>query len=162
MWRIYSPKNNGARITTTPRKLLQSLFIDTGNQVNDYSCFLGKVDYYTTTKLQEHLDKNALNWLIEPSGKGLTQSLLFKRIPFKHENEVRLLINTKFKGERGENLYRYRFNPLDVIDDIVFDPRIDYNEFQNYKAQLRQFHFTKRIVKSKLYDMPKFTIKTQF
>lgn len=31
MWRIYSPEKNGARITTTPRKLLQSLFINTGD-----------------------------------------------------------------------------------------------------------------------------------
>ncbi|SDX75705.1 DUF2971 domain-containing protein [Flavobacterium degerlachei] len=162
MWRIYSPKYNGARITTTPRKLLQSLFMDTGNDINDYSCFLGKVNYYTTTKLREHLDKNALHWLIEPSGQGLTQSLLFKRIPFKHENEVRLLINTKFKTERGESLYPYRFNPLDIIDDVVFDPRINYEEFQNYKTELRKLHFKKRIVKSKLYDMPKFIIKTQF
>lgn len=162
MWRIYSPKRNGARITTTPRKLLHSLFVDTGNQVNDYSCFLGKVNYYTTTKLLAHLDKNAINWLIEPTGKGMIESILFKRKPFKHENEVRLIINTKFKGERGENLYRYRFDPLEIIDDIVFDPRIDYQEFQMHKVQLRKLRFNKRIVKSKLYDMPKFSIKTQF
>jgi hypothetical protein len=162
MWRIYSPERNGARITTTPRKLLKSLFIDTGNDTNDFSCFLGKVNYFTTTKLREHLDKNALDWLIEPSGKGLTQSLLFKRIPFKHENEVRLLINTKFKIEIGENLYSYRFNPLDIVDDVVFDPRINIDEFHNHKAELRKLHFKKRIVKSKLYDMPNFIIKTRF
>lgn len=162
MWRIYSPKKNGARITTTPRKLLHSLFVDTGNDINNYSCFLGKVNYFTTDKLREHLDKNALDWLIEPSGKGLPQSLLFKRVPFKHENEVRLLINTKFKTGKGENLYHYRFNPLEIIEDIVFDPRIDYKEFQNYKLELKKLHFNKRIVKSKLYDIPKFTIKTQF
>lgn len=163
MWRIYSPNKNGARITTTPRKLLKSLFIDTGNQINDFSCFLGKVQYYSTTKLCEHLDKNAIHWLIEPTGKGMMQSLLFKRIPFKHENEVRLLINTKFKPQRAKkNIYPYLFNPLEIIDDIVFDPRINYEEYQNYKIQLRKLRFTNRVVKSRLYDMPKFTIKTQF
>jgi hypothetical protein len=162
MWRIYSPRKNGARITTTPRKLLHSLFVDTGNDINNYSCFLGKVDYYTTDKLRKHLDKNALRWLIEPSGKGLPQSLLFKRTPFKHEKEVRLLINTKFKTVRNGNLYPYRFNPLEIIDDIVFDPRIDYKEFKDYKVKLQKLRFDKRIVKSKLYDIPKFIIKTQF
>jgi hypothetical protein len=162
MWRIYSPTHNGARITTTPRKLLASLFVDIGNQVNDYSCFLGKVNYYTTPKLRDHLNKNAPHWLLEPSGKGLTQSLLFKRKPFEHENEVRLLLNSKFKGEKGGNLYPYYFNPLEIIDDIVFDPRIKNEEFQNYKAQLRKLHFDKRIVRSKLYDLPHFKITTQF
>lgn len=162
MWRIYSSKKNGVRITTTPRKLLQSLFVDTGNQINDYSCFLGKVEYYTTTKLCEHLNKNAIHWLTEPTGKGITKSLLFKRIPFKHENEVRLLINTKFKPERAKKrIYTYYFNPLELIDDIVFDPRIEYQEFQNYKVQLRKLRFNKKIVKSKLYDIPKFVIKTK-
>lgn len=161
MWRIYSPAKNGARITTTPRKLLQSLFIDTGNQIKNYSCFLGKVNYYSTQKLKEHLDQNAVYWLIEPSGKGMIQSLLFKRKPFKHENEVRLLINTKFKTQRGEFTYPYRFNPLEIIDDIVFDPRISFDEFREYKTQLRKLNFTKRIVKSKLYNMPDFVIKTQ-
>lgn len=163
MWRIYSPNKNGARITTTPRKLLKSLFIDTGNQINDFSCFLGKIQYYSTTKLCEHLDKNAIHWLIEPTGKGMMQSLLFKRIPFKHENEVRLLINTKFKPQRAKkDIYPYSFNPLEIIDDVVFDPRINYEEYQNYKIQLRKLRFTNRVVKSRLYDMPKFTIKTQF
>lgn len=164
MWRIYSPKKNGARISTTPRRLLHSLFADTENEISDYSCFLGKVNYYTTDKLKQHLDKKALNWLIEPSGKGLPQSLLLKRIPFKHENEVRLLINTRLKTVklRNENLYPYRFNPLEIIEDIVFDPRIDYEEFQNYKVELQKLRFNKRIVKSKLYDIPQFTIKTQF
>lgn len=162
MWRIYSPEKNGARITTTPRKLLQSLFVNTGDQINDFSCFLGKVNYYTTTKLREHLDKNAIHWLIEPSGQGMIQSLLFKRIPFKHENEVRLIINTKFKTSRSEDIYPYYFNPLAVIDDIVFDPRIKYEEFTENKGQLRKLNFKKRIVKSKLYEMPKFVIKTDF
>ncbi len=163
MWRIYSPSKNGARITTTPRKLLASLFSDTGNQINDFSCFLGKVEYFTTKKLCEHLDDNAIHWLIEPTGAGLTQSLLFKRISFKHENEVRLLINSKFKPQRAKtDIYPFYFNPLEIIDDIVFDPRIDYQEFKNYKAQLRKLRFNNKIVKSKLYDMPKFIIKTWF
>lgn len=162
MWRIYSPDKNGARISTTPRKLLQSLFIDTGNQINDYSCFLGKVNYFTTEKLREHLDKNAIHWLNEPTGQGLIQSLLFKRKPFKHENEVRLIINVKFKTKRGENIYPYFINPFELIDDIVFDPRIEYEEFKYFKMKLRKHNFKKRIVKSKLYDMPKFIIKTDF
>lgn len=90
----------------------------------------------------------------------MIQSLLFKRLPFKHENEVRLIINTKFKSSINENIYPYFFNPLEVIDDIVFDPRINHEEFTKSKTLLKKLNFKKRIVKSKLYEMPKFVIKT--
>lgn len=162
MWRIYSPNKNGARISTTPRKLLNSLYSISGD-IKDYSCFLGKVNYLTSQKLKEYLDENIDNWVyFDPTGKGLAQSLLFKRVAFKHENEVRLLFNSKFKGERTPNFYQYRFNPLELIEDIVFDPRIEYSEFKRYKKNLIQLNFDKKIVKSKLYDMPEFKIIPRF
>lgn len=163
MWRIYSPNKNGARITTTPRKLLHSLYSFSGNQIQDYSCFLGKVNYYTTTKLKEFLDKNVTEWVyFDPTGQGLAQSLLFKRKAFEHENEIRLLFNSKFKGEKDPSFYPYSFNPLELIDDIVFDPRIEYSEFKRHKKNLIQLRFEKKIVKSTLYDVPEFKIKAQF
>jgi hypothetical protein len=163
MWRIYSPNKNGVRITTTPRKLLKSLYEDTGCQINDYSCFLGKVKYYKTPKLKEFLNLNSAEWVyFDPTGQGLAQSLLFKRTPFKHENEVRLLFNSKFKGEKNPDFYSYYFDPREIIDDIVFDPRMDVSEFNRHKKNLIQLRFEKRIVKSRLYDIPKFIIETQF
>ena len=163
MWRIYSPNKNGVRITTTPRKLLETLYKSCGTQINAYSCFVGKVKYYETTKLKEFLDENVTNWVyFDIDGKGIAQSLLFKRIAFKHENEVRLLFNSKFKGEKNPDIFSYLFDPRTLIDDIVFDPRMEISEFNRHKKNLIQLGFQKRIVKSKLYDIPDFKLNPKY
>lgn len=150
LWRIYSPKKNGIRIATTPRKLLESLYKSAG-QFKDINSFIGKVNYYTTPKLKELLANHAAKWIIDSSGAGQAQTLLFKRTPFKHENEVRIIFNSH--GNEKTNLYRFPVNPIDLIDDIVFDPRIDYSEFSSQKKLIRKMGFTKRIVKSNLYKV---------
>lgn len=141
---------NGIRIATTPRKLLESLYKSAG-QFKDINSFIGKVNYYTTPKLKELLANHAAKWIIDSSGAGQAQTLLFKRTPFKHENEVRIIFNSH--GNEKTNLYRFPVNPIDLIDDIVFDPRIDYSEFSSQKKLIRKMGFTKRIVKSNLYKV---------
>ncbi|WP_144439093.1 hypothetical protein [Lutibacter profundi] len=75
---------------------------------------------------------------------------------------MRLLFNGRFKRDRNPNLYQYLLYPLELIDEIVFDPRIEYSEFKRHKKNLKQFRFNKRIVKSTLYDIPDFNIKGRF
>jgi hypothetical protein len=163
MWRVYSPDKNGARIMTTPRKLLKSLYEHCGDDISNYSCFLGKVKYYKTKELKTYISNNVDKWVyFDPTGNGLAQSLLCKRTSFKHEDEVRLLFNSKFKGEKNPNILSYRFNPLDIIDSIVFDPRIDYAEFKKYKERLIELRFKNKIVKSNLYKNPDFKIESKY
>src|SRR5690554_6622501 len=88
MWRIYSPEKNGVRIATTPRKLLNALNNCSNNPKNE--CFIGKVKYLTTKKLKSLLEKEGAELVLNKNGTGLAQSLLLKRTPFKHENEIRL------------------------------------------------------------------------
>ncbi len=161
MWRIYSPEKNGVRISTTPRKLLNSLS-STLNDVKHYSSYIGKVEYFSTPKLKEYVNESVDKWVyFDIDGRGLANSLLFKRNAFKHENEVRLIYNSKFKGYNNSDIFKYRINPLELIDDIVFDPRIEYAEFERYKKGLQKFRFDKRIVKSVLYHIPDFEIKSE-
>ena len=154
MWRIYSPEKNGVRITTTPRKLLKALTSCSDNPKNQ--CYIGKVKYLTTIKLKEILEKDGSKLIFENSGIGLAKSLLFKRTPFKHENEIRLIFNSlgKFESE----IMKFEIEPLDLIDDIVFDPRIEYSKYKEYKKRLRLMNFEKRIVKSNLYQIPNLKI----
>lgn len=156
MWRIYSPEKNGVRIATTPRKLLADLFNDV-NPDGKFSAYIGRVKYYKTKDLINFLNTNAFECIMDKSGEGPARTLLFKRITFKHENEVRLIYNSfnKFKHEKCG----YRINTMELIDDIVFDPRIDYKEFKILKERLRNIGFGKRIVKSNLYKIPDLTIE---
>lgn len=156
MWRIYSPQKNGVRIATTPRKLLTDLYNDVTPD-GKFSAYIGRVKYYKTKNLIELLNNKAFDWIMDKSGEGPARTLLFKRVTFKHENEVRLIYNSfnKFKHEK----IGYNTNGLELIDDIVFDPRIDYNEYRAMKEKLRNIGFEKRIVKSKLYQIPELTIK---
>lgn len=156
IWRIYSPNKNGARITTTPRKLLKELY-DSSGKFKDLNCFIGKVNYYTTPKLKELLKNKASQWIIDQSGGGQAQTLLFKRTPFKHENEIRLIYNSQ--GKSQSDLHGYPINPIELIDDIVFDPRMKYSEFQEQKQKLRKIGYNKRIVKSNLYKAPQLSFR---
>ena len=56
------------------------------------------------------------------------------------------------------NFY-YSVRPMYLIEDIVFDPRIEYAEFKTHKKILIEKGFKKRIVKSNLYRIPEFNIK---
>lgn len=156
MWRIYSPEKNGVRIATTPRKLLTDLFNDVTPEGN-YSAYIGRVKYYKTKELIKLLNTNAFDWIMDKTGEGPARTLLFKRITFKHENEVRLIYNSfnKFKNEKCA----YEINAMELIDDIVFDPRIDFKQFKALKIKLRKIGFDKRIVRSNLYQIPELTIE---
>jgi hypothetical protein len=94
MWRIYSSDNNGARIKTTPRKLLEALKKHVGNY-SEISCFIGKVEYKTQKDLVSALKGIDL---FNTNGSGIAESLLYKRREFSHEREVRL-IYTKGNGD---------------------------------------------------------------
>jgi len=157
MWRIYSPDKKGARIKTTPRKLLKSLY-DVSDEYRDKSCFVGKVKYFTKPKLKLLLDNYGENWILDNTGIGQARTLLFKRNAFKHENEVRIIFNSQ--GEYStDDIHSYTIDPFDLIDEIVFDPRILYKEFKGFKKTLKQMGFKNRILKSKLYHAPDFRFR---
>ena len=72
MWRIYSSNKDGARVKTTPRKLLEAL-INGGGGFADITCFIGKVQYKTLKELIATLTKIDL---FSSNGSGLAESLL--------------------------------------------------------------------------------------
>lgn len=156
MWRVYSPTKNAVKISSTPRKLLAGLF-DIDNNI--HKVFVGKVKYITSQKLKKLFIDNAKNWMFEEGGIGLGKTLLYKRYPFKDENEVRLIYNTYTNAERS--MLKYDFNPHDLVESIVFDPRIEYSEFKLNKSQLQELGFKKSIIKSNLYKSPNFNIIKQ-
>lgn len=128
MWQAYSPNNNSVKISSTPRKLLSGLFeLDP----NIHKVFVGKVKYLTSSKLEKLFQEKAKDWVFEQGGLGKSKTLLYKRYPFKSENEVRLIYNTFTNFQ--QQILKYDFDPYQLITDIVFDPNIDYLEFKSKK-----------------------------
>lgn len=155
MWQTYSLNAKGVRITTTPRKLIKAMY-DSIGEVKGQNCYIGKVNYYTTLELKILLEDCYSNWKNDFTSADLIQTLLFKIITFKHEDEIRLIYNSQ--GEEKSDYYRFTIDPCDLIDKILFDSRIEYKEFIKGKKELRKLGFTKRVVKSNFYNSNKSNI----
>lgn len=150
MWRIYSHDKDGIRVSTTSRKLLTALQRAYPTYSN-IRCFIGKVSYLPREKLLEKL--GSIN-LLDPNGSGIAESLLYKRIEFKHENEVRLI----YSGEDDacvNDTFQFDIDPSNLLDGLAFDPRMDENLRQAYKLAIRKKNCNTKIVRSTLYDAPK-------
>lgn len=153
MWRIYSSDSQSVRIRTTIPKLANSLASTLGVFKNDQS-FIGKVKYINNAQLMEFAN-SVFKERINPPAHELARTLLVKRPAFKHENEVRLLY---FEKENGLNrdIYKYDIQTHELIDQIMIDPRVDYLEFKEIKADIKKkTGFNGQVVRSLLYAPPK-------
>lgn len=149
MWRIYSHDKDGIRVSTTPRKLLASLQ-KAAPEYNNVRCFIGKVSYLKTKNLLEKLQ--SIN-LLNTDGSGIAESLLYKRIAFKHENEVRLI----YTGEDNNcvsDIFQFDIDPSKLLDKLLFDPRMDEELRQKYKNEISKRGCTTKVRRSNLYDAP--------
>lgn len=150
MWRIYSPEKNGVRVRARVKKLIQGL---RAAEVSfaDISCFVGKVIYLPQDKLKD-IQINVL----DSSGKGIAQTLLYKRIEFSHEKEVRLIYYMPKPPSNIPKIFSYSFDPNTVLDEITFDPRIDKRMSDVYTHSLVDIYkFPKEAINtSKLYRPP--------
>ncbi len=150
MWRIYSQNKDGIRVTTTPRKLLTALR-EAYPEYHRLRCFIGKVSYLPKVKL---LDKLQSINLLNPNGSGIAESLLYKRTEFKHENEIRLIYSGK-DDDCISDIFQFDIDPTNLLDGLLFDPRMDENLRQAYKLAIMDKGCSTRIRRSSLYDAPK-------
>lgn len=150
MWRIYSQNKDGVRVTTTPRKLLHALKKSVGQHA-ELKCFLGRVQYKRKTELLKSL--KSIN-LFSTDGSGIAESLLYKRVEFSHEKEIRLI----YSGEDGKclsDLYDFKIEPNILFDRVLFDPRMENELKIAYKLAIAKKNCNFEIKRSILYDAPK-------
>jgi hypothetical protein len=167
MWRIYSPEKNGVKIKTTIRKLFDPLFAVGGSHrkmngnVYNLSSFVGRVKYQGTGKLMEMLkDKKRMsNKIFDQSGWGQASSFYFKRWAFRHENEIRIMFNRH--DENSDDLFSFTVDPLELIDEIVFDPRMGVEEFESKKSEIQNWGFQKKVIQSGLYKIKEFRVELE-
>ncbi len=165
MWRIYSSDKSGVKIRTTIKKLFEPLYnsVNSHNGFNgeyNLSTFIGKVKYSSTKKLIEMLnDTDGMSSkLFDQSGKGQASTFFYKRWAFRHENEIRIIYNDNNRNNNSD-LHKIKINPNKLIDEIVFDPRIDNKLYEVYKNHLISIGFTGKIIKSGLYGIKKLKFK---
>jgi hypothetical protein len=156
MWGIYADDRTKRylRIRSTPRKLLTSL-IDTHSQMPQDTCFIGKVKYEKERVLRDFLYNNGV---LAISAKWFANSLLLKRLPFKHEREIRLLYFGDASNYAG-GLYRYTIDPHDLITQMMADPNRDRGNWPTERDAIKKTTgFRKRIMRSKIYNPPEWDL----
>ncbi|MCR9137173.1 MAG: DUF2971 domain-containing protein [Alphaproteobacteria bacterium] len=150
LWRIYSPDKTGVRVRTTVRKLLTTLQAPHGEWAHEQA-FIGKVLYLGDKKLVafgNEVFRDGLN------SRALAETLLVKRIAFRHEREIRLLYFEKDKAQK--DIYAYHINPHALIDQVMLDPRLQRNDFNAKRDEIhRRTGFKGKILHSLLYAPPK-------
>jgi hypothetical protein len=156
MWRIYSPDKSGMKSKTTIRKLLSSL--QGASEVVNGECFIGRVNYLVSDTLRDRLQDRF--WLSLEPVNSLSQaaSLLFKREEFEHESEVRL-IYLNYDRKYMDNLLRYSIDPMDLFEEIQFDPRISQELFDVFRYFFEdKLGYSKPVSRSELYKAPQLSL----
>lgn len=137
MWRIYSAvdeergvdsffsEKEGVRLRTTARKLVNALAkgMDNGNE---QECFIGAVNYIDEAQLQNFVVNAVAAYRDKAFGgsRGHADALLFKRSPFSHEREVRLLYIDSGRRFEKQDFVEVPIDVNTVIDEITLDPRL--------------------------------------
>ena len=141
-WKIYTPNNDGVRITFDTEKLLHQLKL----QNKDDKVFIGKVNYQTTRDYfsmkneASGLEKEILNKKI---GKHQISLLLKKRLAFEYENEIRIIIVSK-----KSNQIDLPFDSTKCGIELNFHPLIGklhvnvLKKYFNEKYEIRTTHNT--------------------
>ncbi|MCD4692230.1 MAG: DUF2971 domain-containing protein [Calditrichales bacterium] len=156
MWRIYSQDKNGVKVKTTIKKLFYSLYDSLSEREDqDISCFIGKVLYLPQKDIVESFKtkKIADKYIFKASPETQAWTLLLKRKEFSHEKEIRLIFDL---GDKKSDLdiFRYKIDPFDLFDEIVFDPRMNDYRTKTYIDYFKHIGYNKRVAKSKLYSLP--------
>lgn len=167
-WRIYSPNKNKVKVRTNIKNLHNCL-----NQINDemFKSYIGKVKYLSEEKIKNNISsaiqKNSIH-----CSSIVENFYLKKRETFKEENEIRLMVRLHKEDKYSNATYQDADNydicklpledPLGVIEEIVFDPRMPNSLVRAYKSHLiSAFKFKGDCRKSNIYDSPNLKVQVK-
>ena len=70
-----------------------------------------------------------------------------------------LLLNSSVLREAYTDIFKFDINPFEVIDEIVFDPRMDKVIYERNKEITESWGFDKKIIQSGLYKIKEFKME---
>ena len=156
IWRNYKGENEFAiKAKTTSKKLFNEIY-DMNNKVHNLCYFIGKVDYVSDSEIADFF-KDKIDFNNFQSGLELPLTLLMKRKSFSYEEEVRIIVYDKTPN--STDLLRINLDLNYIIDEIIFDPWIKPDLFDEKRQELIDNGFTGKISKSGLYSKPFFIAK---
>ncbi len=118
------PANEGVRVETTPRKLIQAVNAHAKTQ-QGVLFYLGRVIYADGAAVTAHIYNKltALGANVIGRGDHRADVLFLKRSYFRHEEEVRLL--AIFENPQAKyDTYRVQIDPNHLFEKVGFDPRL--------------------------------------
>lgn len=143
LWRIYSPEFLSVKIHTTTGKLIEEMQ-KCALSNSHWLAYMGRVKYYSMKGLQNQMAQYHKNGVSNET--TMVYSLFDKRTALSFEKEFRIVILQATQTQPGNNkvsLPIYPFiqldmNPVDFIDEVVFDYRLDDNLFNGMKCCLQK------------------------
>ena len=87
-------------------------------------------------------------------------TLLIKRKPFAYEEEVRIIVHKESDGPSKTISLKNMNNKNiinEIVEEIVFDPWVEKEIYQQKEKELSDAGFTGKIFRSELYDTQPFT-----
>ena len=154
MWRIYSPDKLSVRIKTSYNNLV-GLLESSDIFSKGLGAYLGKIKYMKPKNIDEKIHEYSKNIFSE---ENIVDSLCIKRESFSHEKECRIILwKQTVEMTNGCNAQteispyiNLAIRPLDLIQEIAFDSRLDDNLFSCLKSALHVLLPGIRIQKSTL------------
>ena len=153
--------HQGVKVRTTPRKLFEA-FVDNTCVFEDLCYFMGKVEYWQTTDIDDLMaDPSQVQaLLLSPDGKGHVIASLIKRVAFEHEQEVRIIFvaNRDDFDESQNSFYRFPITPNALFEGVALDPRLTAAECADTEKRIRNAGFLGSIIQSKINMSPNYTV----
>lgn len=152
MWRIYSGNGRGVQIVTTVDRLKNLV----AECCSEFDCYLREVIYDDDIEKDDFFVKNFPNATMQ---EKTVECLFRKRKSFDHEEEVRLVLYSK-KDRPDSDLHSLYFDPNDIIENVILDPRVDKRTEDLQISTLQKLEFKGIIKRSKLYTYKRVWYKT--
>lgn len=158
MWRIYSNKGDIENIAIRVKIKIDNLFniVYTSDECMA-TTGIGPVNYKTDDEITHWMQ--GLNNIDSEFPNFAEQSLFIKRIPFAHEEEVRIIIS-KDTQTPAEEFLSYDIPDLNVIEDFILDPRLNEEDEEQITQKLEDIGVDRhKIKKSSLYEFTPVDLK---
>lgn len=133
-WNMYSDKQIAVQMKITREHLVEEL-----EKLSDCQVFIGKVHYQQVGSFKADLTKNSF---LAPFNINDIESciklLLLKRNAYVYEDEIRVFVIPENKSNKKGIPMVYGCQPMEMIQEIVFDPNIGAHTYAFIKNALEE------------------------